>query len=337
MLKKVSKIGNIRKYIEKNTLVMIVVVAIFSVIINFMNHKFLTLGNLSNILQQISYSGVLAAGMTFVLITGGIDHSAGFGVTFGAVVIGNVFLYSQNPILAMLAGLAACTLLGLINGLIISITKIVPFVVTLATMSLTQGVLNLMGAGKRLNLKDPVFEIIGRGKIGGIALTSWIMFLVLLIFGIILNNTKLGNYTYAIGSNEQNAQITGISVNLCKVVIYTMSGLCMGISAILLGSRTVLVTQNSGGSSLLMDTLAAVILGGTSTAGGIGRMSGTFIGVIMMGIISNALTLLKIPSQSQELFKGLVIVIVLLFTPIYKKWQKEKTQNKALAEEKNIK
>jgi ribose transport system permease protein len=321
-----NKNGSRIKFMGKDTLTLLCTVAVFSVLINIINPKFFTFTNLTNILQQVSVCGVLASGMTFVLITGGIDLSAGYGVTFGAIVIGNVFLITNNSILAIAAGLVACTLLGCINGFIISTTKIVPFVVTLATMSLTQGVLNLLGAGKRLNLKDYIFEFIGRTKIFGFSFTTVIMVIVLVIFGIILSNTKLGNYTYAIGSNENNARITGLPVNRCKVLIYTMSGFCMGISSILLGARTVLVTQNSGGSSLLMDTLAAVILGGTSTAGGIGKMSGTFVGVIMLGMISNTLTLLKVPSQSQDLFKGVVILIVLLFQPLSKMYQQWKTR-----------
>ena len=320
------KTPGIAKFLDKNTLALLAVAAVFAVAVNCVNPRFLTAGNLLNILQQISVSGVLAAGMTFVIITGGIDLSAGYGVTLGVIVIGNVFLATGNPLLSMAAGFAACTLLGLVNGLIISLTRIIPFVVTLATMSLIQGILNLMGAGKRLNLKDPIFEFVGRSKFFGVSLTTFVMLATLIVFGVLLNNTRLGSYTYAIGSNEQNARITGLPVERCKVIIYTLSGACMGLASILLGSRTVLVTQNSGGSSLLMDTLAAVILGGADTAGGEGRMSGTFIGVVILGFVSNALTLLKVPAQSQDLFKGLVIILVLLFRPLSAKLQDRRSR-----------
>ena len=285
---------------------------LFVLVVSLINPKFIEADNLLNIFKQISVMGVLSIGMTFVLISGGIDLSVGYGVTMGAVFVGVVFLETGNAYLSMAAGFAGCLALGFVNGFLISILRIIPFVTTLATMSIAQGIINVVGVGKLMQLKDPVFSFIGKTSFGGFAVSGMILVVLLAIGFVTLNYTKLGSYTYALGSNEGNAKLAGINTRIYKLVIYMISGACMGISAIILGSRITLVTLSSGGSNLLMDTLAAVIIGGTSTAGGSGKMTGTIIGVVLLGMISNALTLLNVPAVAQDLFEGLVIIAALL-------------------------
>jgi len=292
------------------------IVLVFSIIVNSINPKFLTGTNLLNILYQYSVVGVMAVGMTMIILTGGIDLSMGYGVAFGTVVCGIIFTELANPALAVIGGILACTLVGFINGIIITKLHIVPFVTTLATMSLVQGALNLVGSGKRIMLQHDIFDLIGKTDVLGVSVSSIIMFVIMLIGAMILNNTKLGSYIYAIGSNEKNATLAGINTEGYKIAVYAIGGLCTGIASILLGSKLTLVTQSSAGPTQLMDTIAAVILGGTSMAGGAGKMSGTLVGVLLLGIIGNSLTLLNVPAVAQDLFKGLVIILALLLNTI---------------------
>lgn len=292
-------------------IIMLGIMIVFFAVVTLINPKFIRPTNLFNILQSVSVMGILAIGMTFVLITGGIDLAAGYNVTLSAVTVGAVFMDTSNPYLAMLAGFGISLFIGIINGIFISHFNIMPFIATLATMAIAQGLIQLIGAGKLMQLRHPIFDFVGKRKIGNLAISSLIMLLGIGIGYVILHHSKLGNYTYAIGSNKKNAEVAGVNVRGYTLIVYALSGACAGLSGILLGSRVTLVTLNSGGSSLLMDTIAAVILGGVNTSGGEGKILGTLIGIIFLGMISNALTLLNVPSVAQDLFKGLVIISAL--------------------------
>ena len=293
-------------------LLLVAIMLVFTVVMTIARPRFLSAANLLNILKDIAVMGTLAMGMTFVLITGGIDLSAGYNVTLGTVVAGVVFMATDSAWLAILAAVCMTTFIGLLNGLIITKLRITPFIATLATMSAAQGLIQYLGSGKLLKLSAPVFAFVGKQSLLGIPVSAILMLLVLLIGGLVLRNTRLGSYTYAIGCSEKHAKSAGINIHRCLIIIYCIEGLCAGIASILLGSKVSLVTLNAGGSSTLMDTIAAVVLGGVSTAGGEGRMSGTLLGVIFMGFISNSLTLLNVPAVAQDLFKGIVIILAIV-------------------------
>lgn len=320
----ITKLKSARsKDIDWSKIILFTLIVLFTIIASLINPSFATLRNALNIFRQSSAIGILAVGMTFVILTGGIDLSAGYGVTMGAIVTGLVFLKTQNAVLGIIGGIIACTILGLVNGIIVTKIKIIPFIVTLATMSVTQGILNLVAAGIKVQLKDPVFNYIGTVTLVVVPGYSILMVVVFIIGDIMLKRTKLGGYIYAIGSNEKNTKLAGIKVNKYKIAAYVISGICMALAAVIMGSRIVLVTQESGGNSMLMDCIAAVIIGGTSIEGGKGDMLGTFLGVIFIGIISSMLVFLSIPAIAQDLFKGLVIIAALFFNLLSKK-MKEK-------------
>lgn len=323
-LTNIAKLKSARsKDIDWSKSILFALIVLVSIIASLINPSFATLRNVLNILRQSSAIGILAVGMTFVILTGGIDLSAGYGVTMGAIVTGLVFLKTHNAVLGIMAGIIACTILGLVNGMIVTKMKIIPFIVTLATMSVTQGILNLIAAGIKIQLKDPVFDYIGTATLGSVPGYSILMVIVFVIGDILLKRTTLGGYIYAIGSNEKNTKLAGIKVDRYKIAAYVISGICMALAAVIMGSRIVLVTQESGGNSMLMDCIAAVIIGGTSIEGGKGDMPGTFLGVIFIGIISSVLVFLSIPPIAQDLFKGLVIIAALFLNLLSKK-MKEK-------------
>lgn len=296
----------------KKILLLLVIMAVFTILMAAVRPKFISASNMLNILKDITVMGTLAMGMTFVLITGGIDLSAGYNVTLGMVVAGVVFMSTSNAWLSILAAVGMTLTIGIVNGLIITKMKIMPFIATLATMSVAQGLIQYLGSGKLLKLDDPLFSFLGKSSFFKIPTPAIIMIFVLAAGGLILKNTRLGNYAYAIGCNEQHAKSAGIHIDRTLIIIYAMEGLCAGIASILLGCKVSLVSLNAGGSSTLMDTIAAVVLGGASTAGGQGNMVGTFLGVIFMGFITNTLTLLNVSAVAQDLFKGIVIVLAIV-------------------------
>lgn len=307
------------KKMDRGLIILFGLIVLFSMVSQCLSSNFLTPSNMIGILRQTSHMGILAVGLTFVLITGGIDLSTGYGVTLGAIVIGLIFTQTGNAVLAALGGIFATVLLGLCNGLLITKVRVVPFVTTLATMSLSQGILNIISAGKKLQLRHTFFSFIGKSSIAGIPVTVILMFLVFGAGTLILNYTRFGSSVYASGSNEKNAGLSGIPVARYKILVYMVSGFCMGISALVMGTRIVLVTQESGGNSLMMDAIAAAVIGGTNINGGKGSMLGTFLGVIFIGVINNMLVFLSIPSAAQELFKGLLIIVALFLNLLAKK------------------
>lgn len=307
---------------DMKRIMLVIIMIIFAIIANIINPKFLTLANMINILYQYSVVGVMAVGMMMIIVTGGIDLSMGYSVAFGAIVCGTVFTNTGNVWLSILAAILSCTLIGFVNGIIITKMRIAPFIATLATMSLTQGALNMVGSGLRLMLDHEVFHVIGKSYVFGISTETIIMVIVMITGAVVLNKTKFGAYIYAIGSDENNARLAGINIDKYKIITYSIGGFCVGIASILLGSKLTLVMQSSAGSAQLMDCIAAVVIGGTSMSGGSGKISGTFLGVILLGMIGNMLTLLKIPTVAQDFFKGLVIILALalsLFSSLIQK------------------
>jgi ribose transport system permease protein len=289
----------------------LIFLVVFSLVVGLLNPRFLSIDNFKNLSQQIVPMGIVALGLTFIIIAGDIDLSAGWGVSLIATVVGVLFGIYNNVLIALIPALLCGLMLGLINGLLVTKLGIPPFVTTLATMSIAQGLTYAVSTGRYIFVQHPFFVALGRGTILGVPINFLLLIVVYAIGYMILNNTKLGVYTYAIGGNEEGARMAGINIGKWKMILYIMSGICMTLAAIITIARISLVTPNIGGSSLLLDSVAAVILGGTSMSGGKGTLQGTFIGVVLMGAIGNTLNLLNVPAVYQDVFKGLVIILAL--------------------------
>lgn len=315
--------------IEWNKLVLIILIIALSIVATIVNSRFATLSNLISILKAIAAPGVLAFCMTFVILTGGIDLSAGYGVTLSAIVMGLMFNATSSPWMGLIGAIIAGTLLGIVNGILVAKFKIIPFIATLATMTATKGVLNLLALGNKFFLKHKVLTAVASKAFLGIPIAFWVMLVVFVVCTLLLKYTKFGSNVYAIGSSEKNAKLGGIKTNRYKLIVYIISGIGMGIAAFLMASRIMQVTQESGGDSYLMDALSAVIIGGTAMEGGKGDMFGTLLGVLFMGIISSLLVFLSIPTIGQQCFKGIVIILALLLNYISKRIkEKEEITNK---------
>ncbi len=284
---------------------------VFSIIIAIIDPIFMSAGNISNVLRQTSINAIIAVGMTFVIITGGIDLSVGSTFAFASAVTAFLLKMGVNPIIALLAGLLTGALIGFLNGVIITKGKLQPFIVTLATMTIVRGATLIFTDGKPLTLSDSGLDWLGRGSVFGIPTPIIIMILVVAIAYYVLSSTTIGRYLYATGSNEEASKLSGVNVDKIKMFAYTVSGMLASLAGIIIMAR-LSTAQPNAGDGYELDAIAAVVLGGTSLTGGVGSVVGTIIGSLIIGVLSNALNLMNVSSYYQLLAKGIVILIAVL-------------------------
>lgn len=283
------------------------------IIISILNSAFLEPSNLFNLLRQVSINGLIAFGMTFVILTGGIDLSVGSTLALSSALVAILMVSGVDGIIAIIIGCIFGAALGAINGFLITLGKMAPFIATLATMTVFRGVTLVITDGNPItNLNGSyAFQLFGRGYFIGIPVPAITMFITFIILYVILHKTIFGRQTYAMGGNEKAAFISGIKVNKLKVCIYGLAGLMSALAGAILTSR-LNSAQPTAGMSYELDAIAAVVLGGTSLTGGKGRIVGTLIGVLIIGVLNNGLNLLGVSSFYQQVVKGVVIIIAVL-------------------------
>lgn len=288
---------------------------ILSLLIWTQQDVFMTSGNWLNIARQASFNAILGIGMTFVILTGGVDLSVGSIVAVSSVVGGLLIIdqgWSMWP--AVLAMLLAGGLCGLLNGFIITLGRIPPFIATLGTMQVFRGAALQMTNGQPIfdiTKIQPDFDIWGTRNFGGIPSPVIITVVVFVIGFLILRYTRLGLYTYAIGGNEQATRFSGVNINRYKLAVYTLMGLAAGIAGVMLTSRLNSAQPNVANGAEL-DAIAAVVIGGTSLFGGEGTIVGTIIGALLMAVIRNGLTLMHVTAFYQQIVIGAVIILAVL-------------------------
>ena len=280
---------------------------------------FLTSSNFLNVFQQISINFVVAVGMTFVIISGGIDLSVGSNIALSGLLMGILMKNYHVPVIVTIVGCIAFSgLIGLVNGALISFLDLPPFIATLGMMSIVRGAAYTVTAGQPIYTFPKGFTAVS-GRVAGIPLWSTLIMLAVILLGwYILKYTRMGRFTYAIGGNESCAKLSGINLKKVKCFVYVVSGLCCGVAALLLSSRLdSAVPTNADGQE--MDAIAAVVIGGTSMSGGEGSMIGTLIGILIIGIIANGLNLLGVAQGPQKMVKGLIIVVAVIIDVIRRK------------------
>ncbi|MBS9721358.1 ribose ABC transporter permease [Tianweitania sp. BSSL-BM11] len=270
--------------------------------------KFLSVSNLSIVTQQAAINVVLAAGMTFVILTGGIDLSVGAILASSAMGAIIVSLLPGMGLLGIPAGMALGLLFGLVNGALIAYLKLPPFIVTLGALTAVRGVARLMGEDTTVFNADLPFAAIGNGSLFGIPYLALIALAVILVSWFILRRTVLGTWIYAVGGNKEAARLTGIKVSLVLLFVYGMSGLMAGIGGVMSAARLYAANGLQLGQGYELDAIAAVILGGTSLVGGVGSIWGTLIGALIIAVLSNGLILTGVSDIWQFIIKGLVII-----------------------------
>lgn len=285
---------------------------------------FLKVDNMLNVLCRSSINGIMAAGMTYIIITGGIDLSVGSMLAMCGMIGAASMLYFSGgtwaeistgsyihlKLGAMIAGTLVCVLAGAVcgfaNGMLITKLKLAPFIVTLGTMSIFRGISYIMNDGKPFAVSD--YSWLDTGRVAGIPSSVILLVIVMVAAGFLLKNTRFGRYTYAIGSNTQTAFHAGINVNRTIVWIYTLTGALVGLASMITVARAS-TAQPTAGISLELDIVAATIIGGCAPSGGRGTMLGTVIGTLLIAFIRNGLTLLGVSTNVQLVVIGLIIIV----------------------------
>lgn len=280
-------------------------------VLSIMSPVFLTTANLTNVLLQAAINATIAVGMTFVIITGGIDLSVGSILALSGVLLGGALRSGLNLFTSLIACLLIGALLGLINGFLITKGKLPPFIATLGMMSMARGLALVYTNGKSITGFSDGFRFIGRGSILGIYTPIVIMVVLYIIAYIILKYTRLGRYTYAIGGNSEGALLSGINVNKVLTILYVICGTTAAIGSIMLTAR-LNSAQPVAGLGYELDAIAAAVIGGTSLTGGEGSIVGTLIGALIISVLRNGLNLLNVSSYIQQVVIGLVIIIAVL-------------------------
>ena len=286
---------------------------LLSIGLSIASPNFLTPSNLFSVLRQVSYSGLIAFGMTFIILIGGIDLSVGAILALVGIVTASLIQAGMDPILASCIGLLLGAACGAINGLLVSFGRIAPFIATLATMILFRGIAQEYSQSKPISINvDGFFNEIGSGYLfDTIPVPVVLMLLVYYMLWFVLKKTRFGRHVYALGGSEDVARISGLKVRSLKLWVYTLSGLMSGLAALVVTSRLSSASPNAG-AMYELDAIAAVVLGGTSLSGGRGWIFGTLVGVVLLGILSNGLNLLNVSSNYQLIIKGVVILFAVL-------------------------
>lgn len=282
------------------------------IILSLLSPNFLTLSNMLNILRQVSINALIAFGMTFVILTGGIDLSVGSILALAAALSAGMLVSGVDPILVILIGLLAGAAMGAFNGILITKGKIAPFIATLATMTIFRGLTLVYTDGRPITgMESDFFRMIGAGYLFVIPLpVIWMMFSFAVLY-FLLKKTTFGRHVYAIGGNEEASRLSGLKVDQIKIYVYSLTGLLSALAGIILTSRLDSAQPNAG-FTYELDAIAAVVLGGTSLAGGRGWIVGTIIGALIIGVLNNGLNLLNVSSFYQQVVKGMVILLAVL-------------------------
>jgi ribose transport system permease protein len=279
--------------------------------LSLLSPSFLTTRNLLNLTRQTSVHGIMAVGMTFVILTGGIDLSVGSLLALCGVVCASLE-HAEWPLPAVLAGtLLLGAAAGWLNGLVITKGQVTPFVVTLGTMSVARGLAHIYTDGQPISSFGAPFRWIGSGEIQHVPVPVVLFLATVACAAFVLQHTVLGRYTYAIGSNEVATRLTGVAVDAYKATAYVVCGLTAAVGAVVLTSR-LNAAESVAGTGYELDVIASVVIGGTSLSGGRGSVWGTLIGALLIGAINNGMNLLMIPSYYQLVVKGAIIVAAVL-------------------------
>lgn len=280
------------------------------IVFSILSPRFLDYYNLTNVLRQTSLNAILAVGMTFVILTGGIDLSVGSVLAFSSAITAGMLKDGSSLILALLVGIAIGTALGLFNGFVALKWNIPPFIATFAMMTIARGFTLVYTNGQPITGLGSAFGYIGNGYVGPVPVPIIITVIIFIIGYYILKNNRLGRYVYATGGNIQAAKLAGINTNNIILFVYSLSGFLAAVSGLIITSRLNSAAPTAGQGAEL-DAIAAVVLGGTSLSGGEGSIIGTIIGAMIIGILNNGLNLLNVSPFYQLIAKGSVILLAI--------------------------
>ena len=305
-MKRLTK--SVKQYFKENLGILIGFFTL-CVIVALLNDRFLSRGNILNVLRQLFSNCNLALGMCLVIITGGIDLSVGAIMALSGTLCAGTIAAGQLPIpVAILMGLALGVLVGFINGTITAKMNIAPIIVTKATQQICRGLVYVYADGLPIRCDNPPFNFLGNGYIGEIPITILYSIFFVIVIWLVLSKSQLGRWIYAVGGNKNAARFSGINVDKVLMIVYSISGFLAAFAGIIYCAR-MYSGQPTLGNGDETDAIAAVVLGGTSFSGGIGKIGGVIIGILIIAVLSNALNLLGINSFWQLVAKGVVILL----------------------------
>ena len=290
------------------SVLILIVICIFA---SILSDSFLSIANLFNVIKQITVAGIVGCGMTFVILTGGIDLSVGSIVGLSGAIAAGIMASTGNAVLAVLAALGIGILCGAANGFFVAQCDIPPFIATLGMMTLLRGCVLVYTKGAPISIKVDSYKFIGKGLVAGIPFPVIVLLVLYLIANYLLTQTSFGRNVYAFGGNREAARLSGIRVKYTEWMVYIFNGLMSGIAAVVLTARLG-SAQSTSGEGIEMDAIAAVILGGTSLSGGSGFVLPTVVGAMIMGIIDNILTLMNVNPHATNTVKGAVVLIAVI-------------------------
>lgn len=287
---------------------LVIALAAIAAALSIAKDNFLSVPNLINLVRQISINGILAVGVTHVLLTGGVDLSLGSLVALTGVAAASFAHPGEFPLLAPVAvGVLAGAACGAVNGVVVTRGRVAPFIVTLGMMTAARGLALVASGGRPVSNLSREFTVMGSGDVLGVPVPALIFFAVAAVAWVFLPKTRYGRYIYAVGGNEDAARASGIRVGGVKLLAYTISGLLAGLAGVVLAAR-ITTGQPNAGAGYELDAIAAVVIGGASLSGGVGGIGGTILGALLMGVINNGLDLLNVSSYYQQIVKGAIIV-----------------------------
>lgn len=294
----------------------LIALIVLLVISSLASEYFLDLRNLTNITRQVSYTGIIAIGVTFVIIGSGIDLSVGSMVALVGVVLVHTINQFADPVQGIIIGLSMAVLsgalFGLVNGALVTWGRITPFIATLATMSIYRSLALYFSEAGEMVSTNALFPEIGGGYALGLPIPVWTFLIIAVLAHILLAHTPFGRHLCAVGSSAQVARYSGIRVQRIILVTFVIAGACVGVSSIMLASRLNSISPSDAGVFYELDAIAAVVIGGTALAGGRGSIWGTVLGALILGVINNMLNMLGISPYLQGLVKGGVILVAVL-------------------------
>ncbi|HEY7925072.1 MAG TPA: ribose ABC transporter permease [Vicinamibacteria bacterium] len=291
---------------------------LLSILLSILSPNFLSVSNLRNVLEQTAINAVVAVGMTYVIVSGGIDLSVGSIVAFSGVLLASALAAGAPAPAAIAAGLAAGALCGLANGLLVTRGRLPPFIATLGMMSVARGAALVFTEGRPISGFDTGFRSLATGRVLGLPTPVLVVALVYAAAHLLLTRTRFGRYVYAIGGNEEATRLSGVAVRFHKTMVYVLCGTTSALAAVLLTSR-LNSAQPIAGMMYELDAIAATVIGGTSLLGGSGSLGGTLVGALIMGVLRNGLNLLGVSSYLQQIVIGAVIIVAVLVDSLLKR------------------
>lgn len=299
-------------------MILVFILIVICIVYTILSPNFLTMTNLMNVVRQASYTAIASVGMTMVIIIGEIDLSAGSLIAASGMVAASVYKSTGNIVLAFAAAIGSGVGVGLFNGVLCAKGKLPGFIATLASMTILRALGYIITGGDPISVMDKTFTALGTGYLWFIPIPVILMIICIAFGSFIMNKTRFGRYIYAVGGNAETSKWSGLNVGKIKIMVYVIMGVLTSVAGIIVAARLG-SGQPSAGNGFEMDCITAAVVGGTSMAGGKGKISGTIVGVLLITVLVNGMTLIDVNSYWQQVIKGIIIVVSVLMDTRTKK------------------